>query len=293
MVSGTGSSTADANISPFQRLTLRPPKVMDLAAFGCRAVVLLPPKEQHKPSLKPRGASGIFLGRSLGSRGCWDVLVSGASNVISSSSIFVDEENFPWSPPDKQRRPLTSLSHSPGDPQRPALSPTIPLGDVSSLASEAADASRASDLKFHELFSGPPARTDGLKAELVLCGWGQNNVKQTDNDGERGGGWSHDLLNDSVYAQLLTDAASGRWDSIYTAFPCSTSSIARFFDASTPEHDHGAPVVRTTAHPDGLPEAQLDPKHVNELRNFNLLLERTVDLLIAARVSVPHAGDNK
>ena len=46
-----GTSPADANISPHQRLTLRPARVMDLAAFGCRAVVLKPPTHQHKPSL--------------------------------------------------------------------------------------------------------------------------------------------------------------------------------------------------------------------------------------------------
>ena len=39
-VGSVGSSPADAGVSPHQRFTLRAPKVMDLAAFGCRAVVL-------------------------------------------------------------------------------------------------------------------------------------------------------------------------------------------------------------------------------------------------------------
>ena len=62
-------STLDANISPHQRLTGRPPRVMDLASFGSRAVVLKPPTHQHKPSLSPRGWIGSFLGRSRYSKG--------------------------------------------------------------------------------------------------------------------------------------------------------------------------------------------------------------------------------
>ena len=63
-----GSSTADANVSPYQRFTLKPPAIMDLASFGCRAVVLKPPTHQHKPSLSGRGWVGAFLGRCCGSR---------------------------------------------------------------------------------------------------------------------------------------------------------------------------------------------------------------------------------
>ena len=71
-VSSVGSSSADANISPHQRLTGRPPRVMDLASFGSRAVVLKPPTHQHKPSLSPRGWIGSFLGRSRYSKGGYD-----------------------------------------------------------------------------------------------------------------------------------------------------------------------------------------------------------------------------
>ena len=55
-ITAVGSSTADANISPHQRFSLVPPRVMDLATFGCRAVVLKPPTHQHKPS--PRAEAG-------------------------------------------------------------------------------------------------------------------------------------------------------------------------------------------------------------------------------------------
>ena len=62
-VGSAGSSTTDASITPHQRFTLRPQRVMDLASFGCRTVVLKPPTHQHKPSLSTRGWVGTFLGR--------------------------------------------------------------------------------------------------------------------------------------------------------------------------------------------------------------------------------------
>ena len=70
------------------------------------------------------------------------------------------------------------------------------------------------------------------------------------------------------------------------AFPCSTFSISRFFDASTENGgDSGPPVIRTFDHPDGLPEEEIDPKHIRELKLSNLLLARTVEIAIAARKS--------
>ena len=74
-IGSAGSSTADSLITPHQRFTLRPPRVMDLGSFGCRAVVLKPPTQQHKPSIDTRGWVGIFLGRSRHSKGSYDVLV--------------------------------------------------------------------------------------------------------------------------------------------------------------------------------------------------------------------------
>ena len=94
----------DANITPGQRLTLSPPKVMDLAAFGCRAIVSKPPTHQHKPSLSERGWVGAFLGRSRDSPGCYDVWVSG--RVVRSSSVLVNEEYFDWLPADGPSSPL-------------------------------------------------------------------------------------------------------------------------------------------------------------------------------------------
>ncbi|KOO34651.1 retrotransposon ty1-copia subclass, partial [Chrysochromulina tobinii] len=89
LVGSVGSSSSDSNITPHQRFTLRPPRVMDLATFGCRAFALKPPQHQHKSSLAGRGIEGAFFGRSLDSKGCYDVLVgTGATaKIVRSSSV--------------------------------------------------------------------------------------------------------------------------------------------------------------------------------------------------------------
>jgi hypothetical protein len=280
-VSAVGSSTADANISPHQRFTLVPPKVMDLASFGCRAIVLKPPTHQHKPSLTGRGWVGVFLGRSRGSKGSYDVLVDGR-RVVTSSSVIVNEEYFDWAPRDSQHRPLTSVSHAAAPAQPSALLPDVgaPHSDVSAPATY----SRSDKLRMLSVFSGPYARADGLAAYLRQCGWAD--VFQIDNDGERAGGWGHDLLNDARYAQELARASAGAFEGLMIAFPCSSSSIARMFDATNDDGgDRGPPVIRDLDRPDGLPATELDPKHILELRLSNLLLERVVNIAIAARRS--------
>ena len=282
-IGSVGSSTNDSNISPHQRLTLRPPHVMDLASFMCRAVVLKPKEKQHKPSLAGRGWTGHFLGRSIhptNSKGTYDVLVGNivGGKIVQSSSVLVDEEHFDLSPPELRHRPLTSSSHAPRLPQHQPLNPELP--SASSVSSS--PGLFASELRALSLFSGPYARSDGLSSYLRTYGW---SVDQIDNDGERGGGWQHDLLNDATYADVLAKANSGRYDAVMIAFPCSTFSIARFFDASKDGSDSGPPPVRDRDNPDGLPSDQLDPRHERELRYANLLLERTVAVAIAARRS--------
>ncbi|MGA0059339.1 MAG: reverse transcriptase domain-containing protein [Planctomycetota bacterium] len=284
MVSSVGSSSADSHISPHQRFTLRQPSVMDLAAFGCRAVALRPPTHQHKPSLSGRGWVGSFLGRSRYSKGCYDILVDG--KVVQSSSVIVDEEHFDWAPPQKRHQPLTSVAHSARQPQHLPLRPDLP--PAGSLASAPASYPADGSLRLLNLFSGPYARADGLASHLRRLGWAD--VEQIDNDGEHGGGWRHDLLNDETYSKLLQRAASGAYDAVMIAFPCSTFSITRFFDASdTSGADRGPPVIRDCDHPDGLPDSQIDARYIRELETSNLLLERTVNVAIAARHSAKRA----
>ena len=65
---------------------------------------------------------------------------------------------------------------------------------------------------------------------MKSVGW--EHILNIDNDGEKGGGWSHDLLNDAAFDGLMTKAHAGVFTAVMIAFPCSSSSIARLFDAT-------------------------------------------------------------
>ena len=92
-------------------------------------------------------------------------------------------------------------------------------------------------------------------------------------------------MNESKYALLLQRAKDGEFDSMMIAFPCTTISIARFFDATDSRGDRGPEPIRDKQHPDGLPEDRLSPAQIKELRASNRLLDRAIDLAIAARLS--------
>eukprot|EP00966_Prymnesium_polylepis_P248538 5746502-Prymnesium_polylepis.1 len=61
-------------------------------------------------------------------------------------------------------------------------------------------------------------------------------VVQVDNRHDDGGGDDHDLLNDDFFTYLLEHVRSGHFDAVFAAPPCSTYSVARFF-----ETDSGGP----------------------------------------------------
>jgi len=162
----------------------------------------------------------------------------------------------------KQHRPLTSLSHAARQPQHPSLRPDLP--SASAVANPSLD---GESLRLGLLFSGPHSRADGLPPHLKSRGW--SHIELLGNN-ELGDGWAHDLLNDSTYAEYLLKATSGHFDAILTAFPCAAPSAT----------------LRTKDFPDGLQHLdQIDPKLHEELRLSNLLLERVVNILIAARSS--------
>ena len=125
-----GSSTADPHISPHQRLTFKQPSCMDLAVFGCRAVVLKPPT-QGKGALAPCGWVGNFLGRSLTSIGAYDVWANGTINT--SSSVLVDEDYMPWrkSDPHQPLTPATARFRASRTRARASSSKTKPAASVS------------------------------------------------------------------------------------------------------------------------------------------------------------------
>ena len=279
-----GSSTAESNISPYQRFTLKQPKIMDLCTFGTCAVVLKPPQHIVKGGLSPRGWVGIFLGRCTDSPGCWEVWVPEIGRKVRSSSVMVDEERFPWlgkdaycplSPSERLvSKPQSSLG---GD--RPSEAHT----DTAASGTTSINDTPRRHLSFLNLFSGPYKRANGLSDRIKSFGW--DSVTNLDNDTSTGGGWPDDLMNDAKYAQLMQHAKEGKFDSMMVAFPCTTFSIARFFDAPDAHGDRGPEPIRDRDYPDGLPEDRLTSFQIKELRSTNRLLDRTIDLAIAARLS--------
>ena len=284
-ISSIGSSPANAQISAYQRLTLRQPNVMDLAPPGVRAIVLKPPTAIHKGALEPRGWVGVFLGRSSHSINCWDVWCNG--KIVSSSSVVVDEEFYPWRGKDAYQ-PLSPSTTAAAHPKQTPLGPTVVASpDVTSSFTKPSSINSPAvtppQLVFLDMYSGRYDRPDSLAKRMLDFGW--TTAHQFDNDEQLGGGWRHDVLNDAAYARLLEAAANGTWDAMMVAEDCATYTSARFFDASNGDGDPGPPPVRTKTHPDGLPESQLDPRHAAELRNANKRLRRTVDIMIAAHKS--------
>ena len=64
-------------------------------------------------------------------------------------------------------------------------------------------------------------------------------------------------MNDARFAYLMRQAHDGEFQSMMIAFPCTTFSIALFFDALNDDGDRGPEPVRNKDYPDGLPEDQL------------------------------------
>ena len=272
LTSSTGNSLSDASISCWQRLTLTQPRIMDLCSFGSQAVVLKPQEHIIKSDVgagASRGWEGHFLGRTRGTFGTqWDVLAAG--RIVHSSAVQVNEEHFGWHG-QTARQPLHPSAFSRAGPENNSAA-----GRATASISSTSD---RDNLCFLNLFSGPYARAHGLSETLKMFGW--KTVIEVDNDPDTGGGWAHDLFNDEKFTSLLADASAGRFDAIMIAFPCSAFSAARFFPCDPP----GPPPIHTHAYPDGLPQDQIPEGHREELRKTHILLDRTLQIAIAAHSS--------
>ena len=272
-----GSSANNPEISAYQRFTGKQPKVNDLATFGCRAVVLRPPQHKVKSDLSTNGWVGAFLGRSDSVNGYF---VDVGDRIVDSSSVSVDEEFFPYFARDKGgecRKPL-----APATTKRNAAD--TGQGPGGGEGGNQPILSDPTSLCALLLFSGPTGRTSTLGGHLKRSGWAE--VSEIDNDAETGGGWSHDLMNDAVFTSIMADAHAGKFDALMVAHPCSTFSVSRHFDArNSGNKDSGPPPVRTAEYPDGLPDDLIDPRHQKELKQSIKLLDRMVQVCIAAHSS--------
>ena len=126
-------------------------------------------------------------------------------------------------------------------------------------------------------FSGKAGRLDGLAACLQERGMRCTEV-DTLIDAKK-----HDLLNDSVYARILSDAEAGRYSYGCFGVPCSTFSIVRSVEV---EGTKGATVVRNRDNIKGLPD--LPPPLQRQVDRSNELVRRTVTI---ARAIVLRGGD--
>ena len=279
----TGSSSASEQLSPHQNFTLKQPNGMDLPAFGCRAVAIKPSPHKVKTDLSPRGWMCILLGRSQTSIGAYNLWCPALGKVICSSHILCDEENFPWFGT-KAHRLLTATSKAlvPALPQTLDTHQTPPSDDAITKGDTVADLNlppTRKELHALSVFSGEYYRSGGLPKHLIDLGW--DSVTQIDNS-PKGGGWSHDLLNDETYARLKAEVAAGKYDLLFIAFPCTTFSMSRFFqDPDNP----GPPVIHCKDYPDGRPLDQIPATHHKELRDCTKLLDRTCTLATLARNS--------
>ena len=134
------------------------------------------------------------------------------------------------------------------------------------------------------LFNGPRDTPDSLAGNISSRGGAAVTI---DNDAESAGGWDEDLLNDACFNALLSDIQAEKYTAVHAAIPCSTCTVARFFDAAgtrgaDDKRDGGPPPVRTREHPDGLPDDLLPASHRRELSRANELIRRTCMLLRAA-----------
>ena len=224
----------------------------------------------------------MYLGRSSDAVGTYEVWVPSINRKVRSSSLSVDEEFYPWLG-EKAHQPLvsaTATSRFLSD----HLGSNLDEGDDSTpddfvKSSDINETPRPS-LSFFNMFSGPYAREGGLSNTMKAFGW--DRIMNFDNHAKFGGGWADDILNDARYTELLQQARAGAWDSIMGAFPCNTTTVARCFDASGGGGEYGPPPVRSADHPDGLPPDQLSPAHAKELMNANRMLDRMVEVMIAA-----------
>ena len=201
-----------------------------------------------KSDHSPRGQRGINLGRCMDTPGAYHVMLRDVGKVVVTSDVKFNETSFPWR------------------------------------ENDTASAAAAAATHVLVLFAGPKNVKDSLAAFIEAQGATAITV---DNDPEHAGGWDEDILNDACYQRLLSNIAAGLYHAIHAAVPCTTCSIARFYNAASSagtddDSDSGPPPVRTREYPDGLPSTLVPAGHHRELNLANEIIRRTCLLLTAA-----------
>ena len=207
--------------------------------------------------------------------------LDGPSSIedADNSSIEKDREDAPVNTHSEKRLRKQAVYWEPEDfkagrkRQMNALANTTELDALQASAPKGPTGQNESLLVLN-LFSGPYERTDGLTAALKERGY----LTQEFDNASSAGGPAHDILKDSFFQHLLTNARQKKYRAIYAAPPCSTFSVSRFNDYEGKDPlDRGPPVIRTREHVMGIPN--IPPNHKNELNMANQLVARTAALI--------------
>ena len=265
----------------YELLTGERPRVLGILPFGCRAFAVKPRSHYSKTTIDPRAWVGVNLGRSIATPGAYKIYVPSTGRVVLTSDAYFMEGFYPSRPRGQQHDDVTAVpTLAPPDAAQPPGVPTdVTLhGGHAARAEGLAAAYReavgsTNSRRVLILFSGPYDRPDGIAAFLRRRGIEVDLV----DSGAEGGGGEHDILNDAFFIDIYERIRAGTYGIIFTAPPCSTYSIARFFTDKP-----GPPAVRDREHILGLPD--VPAPHRRELHRANELTRRTAVLLSSAHL---------
>ena len=281
----------EPEMSSYQHVTGKAPKILTILPLGCRAYAVKPQGSFSKSSFDSRAWAGINLGSSSTIPGAYNIWLPMQQKVIQTSEVYFDESLFPWRPDGQQRvgspPPVAAPTADPEDISAGGASPdveqsAVPPQQASNLPEAFASATRASSTRSFQsirillLFSGAYNRPDGLAQFARRLGL---EVDLFDSDPNIGGGDSADITKEAVYEQLRERIVRGEYAIIIAAPPCSTFSISRFFKSAT-SPDGGPPPVRTRVEITGC--RFLPSKHRAELERANNVVNRMCALLLLA-----------
>ena len=270
---------------------------MSLLPWGCRAWGIKPSADRKKTSIDSMASMGIHMVRSTAQPGAFNIWLPNELKMVSSSEVYFDETFMPWRSPGDQRvsdpvpeRVDADANQPPTIPDlgdaEPVLEPSAPLNRLSAEFDRASRSEppltpRIGSARLSRrvllLFSGPYARPDGIAAFLQRLGL---DVDMIDSCSSTGGGKKDDLLDDTVYTNLLRRAQRGSYVAIFAAPPCSTFSISRFV-RSPDSADGGPPPVRYRSRGQVTGRLDCPEAHRKELRVANDLVRRMCAILRA------------
>ena len=84
------------NQSSRELLELTKPRVLSIAPFGCRSIVVKPRSSYHKSEVDRHGLVGINLGKAPTITSGYRIWVPSLGKIVSSSDVYFDRTLMPW-----------------------------------------------------------------------------------------------------------------------------------------------------------------------------------------------------